>query len=53
MIEQQRLPSPGGPESRHRVDVDSKLQVHSNNDAETHHRLETFNSEKFLTQNSV
>ncbi|VDK86334.1 unnamed protein product [Litomosoides sigmodontis] len=29
MIEQQRLPSSGGPESRHRVDVESKLQVTS------------------------
>ncbi|KAL4002447.1 PDZ domain (Also known as DHR or GLGF) family protein [Acanthocheilonema viteae] len=35
IIEQQRLPSPGDPDSRNRIDADSKFQVRPNKDTET------------------
>uniref|UniRef100_A0A915PQL5 PDZ domain-containing protein n=1 Tax=Setaria digitata TaxID=48799 RepID=A0A915PQL5_9BILA len=36
LIEQQRLPSPGDPESRNRIDADLKLEVRPNKDTGTH-----------------
>ncbi|VDM94185.1 unnamed protein product, partial [Onchocerca ochengi] len=39
IIEQQRLPSPGDPESRNRIDADSKFQFRPNKDTGIHHRL--------------